>query len=229
MSKKPTHKAYVVNQGRDRKSYWREVGAIWPHPNGNGFDINIYDGLAVSGRIVCVEPRTETIEPEPKPKEEISDKHTRQTLKTRRARYVRPQISGGGSRRQGRALRCPCLFSSSNKTQETKMGMDVYGKKPSSEAGKYFRNNIWWWHPLASYIVKRGPPEVTRKCRYWHSNDHDGLNAKDALKLAQWLRQELADGSCEAYADSLDEEAFSVENVREFAVFLEACGGFEIW
>jgi hypothetical protein len=60
---KPTHKAYVVNQVKDPAkpnnftSYWREVGAVWPHKNGNGFDITIYDGLAVSGRIVCTEPK----------------------------------------------------------------------------------------------------------------------------------------------------------------------------
>jgi hypothetical protein len=29
------------------------------------------------------------------------------------------------------------------------MGMDVYGKEPKSDKGEYFRNNVWWWRPLA--------------------------------------------------------------------------------
>jgi hypothetical protein len=57
---KPSHIAYVVTQpeeGSDRKPIWRSVGAIWPHKNGNGFDLMIHDQLAVSGRIVCTETK----------------------------------------------------------------------------------------------------------------------------------------------------------------------------
>lgn len=51
---KPTHTAYVVNEARDgSKGYWREVGAVWPHKTGTGFDLVVFDQLAVSGRIVC--------------------------------------------------------------------------------------------------------------------------------------------------------------------------------
>jgi hypothetical protein len=55
---KPSHIAYVVNKtdDEDRKDFWRPVGAVWPHKNGNGFDVVIYDQIAVSGRIVCTVP-----------------------------------------------------------------------------------------------------------------------------------------------------------------------------
>jgi hypothetical protein len=56
MSNKPTHSAYVVinpPEGSDKKAQWHEVGAVWPHKNGEGFDVVIPDGLSVSGRIVC--------------------------------------------------------------------------------------------------------------------------------------------------------------------------------
>jgi hypothetical protein len=64
--KKPTHIAYVVTEpkeGSDR-SFWRAVGAIWPHTNGSGFDLVIYDQLAISGRIVCTEAKEKTPVPE---------------------------------------------------------------------------------------------------------------------------------------------------------------------
>ena len=64
---KPTHIAYVVippKEGSDKKAIWREVGAIWPHTKGNGFDLVVIDQLSVSGRIVCTE-RKEPVATEP--------------------------------------------------------------------------------------------------------------------------------------------------------------------
>lgn len=58
---KPTHRAYIVIDPRKEggKAQWIEVGAVWPHKNGNGFDLVVPVGLSVSGRIVCVEPRAD--------------------------------------------------------------------------------------------------------------------------------------------------------------------------
>jgi hypothetical protein len=54
---KPSHIAYVVNEPSKEggEKMWRAVGAVWPHKNGNGFDVVIHDQLAVSGRITCTE------------------------------------------------------------------------------------------------------------------------------------------------------------------------------
>jgi hypothetical protein len=65
---KPTHTAYVVKdpkEGTDQKAQWREVGAVWPHKNGKGFDLVIFDQLAVSGRIVCTERKEKSAEETP--------------------------------------------------------------------------------------------------------------------------------------------------------------------
>jgi len=61
---KPSHTAYLVQAspaGSDRKPRWIEVGAVWPHKNGTGFDLVVPEGLSLTGRIVCVakEPKTE--------------------------------------------------------------------------------------------------------------------------------------------------------------------------
>lgn len=63
---KPTHKAYVVQEpreGSDRKGRWLEVGAVWSHRNGSGFDVVIAQGLSVSGRVVCVPPKADEEQP----------------------------------------------------------------------------------------------------------------------------------------------------------------------
>lgn len=62
---KPSHIAYVVSdpkEGTDRKAQWREIGAVWPHRNGGGFDLVIYDQLSISGRIVCTERKDKPAE-----------------------------------------------------------------------------------------------------------------------------------------------------------------------
>jgi hypothetical protein len=62
---KPSHIAYVVSEPKecsDRKAIWREVGAIWPHKNGGGFDLVRVDQLSVSGRIVCTERKEKPAE-----------------------------------------------------------------------------------------------------------------------------------------------------------------------
>lgn len=38
---KPTHTAYVVT-GKGDKANWHEVGAVWLHKDGSGFDLTIF-------------------------------------------------------------------------------------------------------------------------------------------------------------------------------------------
>ncbi|WP_081349487.1 hypothetical protein [Mycobacteroides chelonae] len=146
------------------------------------------------------------------------------------------------------------------------MGMDVFGVSPANETGQYFRNNVWWWRPLADFICERYP-EVAAGCAYWQSNDGDGLDAEGAQKLARLIRDDLATGFVNDYErdyiikmEAMPDETceycngtgkretkecngcqgkgqrrpwdasypFSADNVRDFALFLERCGGFRI-
>jgi hypothetical protein len=59
----PSHNAYIVidpKPGTDKKPIWRRVGSVWPHKNGNGFDVVIDPQISVSGRITCTEPKEKT-------------------------------------------------------------------------------------------------------------------------------------------------------------------------
>lgn len=79
------------------------------------------------------------------------------------------------------------------------MGMDIYGKNPSSEEGSYFRNNIWYWRPLW-WFCEHASPKVTAKVSHSQSNDGDGLNAKDTLILAKDIKRCIDDGTLELWA-----------------------------
>lgn len=73
------------------------------------------------------------------------------------------------------------------------MGIDVFGIKPKSKAGEYFRANVWHWRPLADCIMTVAR-DTASPCKDWHSNDGDGLNAKQSVELVRILRDEVASG-----------------------------------
>ena len=47
---------YQGNDGEERTSYTR-VGAAFPHRKGSGFNIEITEGISVSGQLVALPPR----------------------------------------------------------------------------------------------------------------------------------------------------------------------------
>lgn len=41
MSKtRPSHKIYAVRKTGERR-FWTEIGAVWPHPDGDGFAVRL--------------------------------------------------------------------------------------------------------------------------------------------------------------------------------------------
>ena len=103
------------------------------------------------------------------------------------------------------------------------MGMDVYGRKPTAPEGEYFRRNIWSWHPLAELCLELAPEEC-RPCKFWHTNDGKGLNAKQSLRLAERLQALVSDGTVASYIAQRNarQEAQSAEErfPRTFAGYL---------
>lgn len=48
--KRPSHIAYQVREGEDKKAYFNRIGAAWTHKDGEGFSIQL-DSLPVDGRV----------------------------------------------------------------------------------------------------------------------------------------------------------------------------------
>nr|WP_036279939.1 hypothetical protein [Methylocystis sp. ATCC 49242] len=61
-SKRPTHRAYAVTKRGD-KSFWREIGAAWAHPDGEGFSLKL-DLVPLNGAEIVIR--------KPKPTEEAA-------------------------------------------------------------------------------------------------------------------------------------------------------------
>ena len=49
-TKRPSHIAYQVREGDENKSYFNRIGSVWPHKDGEGYNIQL-DAVPVDGRI----------------------------------------------------------------------------------------------------------------------------------------------------------------------------------
>ncbi len=49
-SKKPSHEAFVVT-GEGENAFWTKIGAVWPHEDGKGFNVDLI-AHPVNGRLV---------------------------------------------------------------------------------------------------------------------------------------------------------------------------------
>ena len=81
------------------------------------------------------------------------------------------------------------------------MGMDLFGIKPTEKEGEHFRNNVWWWRPLAEF-VQINYSDIADKCKCWQTNDGDGLDEDDAKKLAERIEQDLVVGRVRLYEEA---------------------------
>jgi|TARA_Y100000310_G_scaffold193888_1_gene193829 hypothetical protein len=70
------------------------------------------------------------------------------------------------------------------------MGMDIYGNKPTSPKGEYFRANVWYWRPLWNYCCENC--SISQKlAEGGHYNDGMGMNSAQAAHLAEELQNLL--------------------------------------
>ena len=109
--------------------------------------------------------------------------------------------------------------------------------------GAYFRNNVWFWRPLWSYVCSICYDILSDKdVEKGNWNDGKRISKTKAKKIAKRLRKMLEEGHVELteakYRQSQERLAdddwsksypFSTDNVKQFERFCEKSGGFEIW
>ena len=74
------------------------------------------------------------------------------------------------------------------------MGIDIYGVNPTNEHnGVYFRNNVWWWHPLWEYVCKECKDFLT-ETDMQKGGDNSGkkVSKTKALKIGKRLKSLIA-------------------------------------
>lgn len=56
--RRPSHSVYIV-EGEGDKAQWTEIGAMWAHDDGEGFNLNL-KAIPTSGRLVVRTRQTKT-------------------------------------------------------------------------------------------------------------------------------------------------------------------------
>lgn len=105
------------------------------------------------------------------------------------------------------------------------MGFDVEGMAPDDEIGGHFRANIWFWHPLAWYILQKcsqcmAPGEDDEAA--WHRNEDFIISQETSVKIADELEKLIAEGT--AFKDVQSFNRNRAEATPETCGFCEGSG-----
>ena len=128
-------------------------------------------------------------------------------------------------------------------TERTDKHWEKYHEWQDENCGTYFRNNVWFWRPLWSFVCGACGDILTRKdVEQGSYNDGHKISKTKAKRIASRLRRYLKDGHVDAYeswyarkvSQLKDDDCnrnypFSIDNVKEFERFCEHSGGFQIY
>ena len=126
--------------------------------------------------------------------------------------------------------------------EETDAYFEAKAKWETENPGYYFRNNVWWWHPLWDFVcISCGDFMTEEDAKEGHHNGGHEIDEETAEKIVERLTFLLKVGGVKkfeeerkAQLEALPEDdfnrnyPFSVENVEEFVKFVKESGGFQI-
>tara|TARA_R100000656_G_scaffold104149_1_gene75892 strand:+ start:222 stop:719 length:498 start_codon:yes stop_codon:yes gene_type:complete len=127
------------------------------------------------------------------------------------------------------------------KNDEKDIYFEEYHDYQAMNPGIYFRNNVWNWRPLWSYICEHCSNILTEDdMNSGCYNDGVRISKTKSLRIASRLSKLIKNGSVAAWEKEYskinsDEDKskfsypFSEDNVKEFMIFCKESGGFEIW
>ena len=64
--------------------------------------------------------------------------------------------------------------------------------------GVYFRNNCWWWRPLANFIIEKCDWLTQEQKERLHDNSGFEFSQDEALTIADTLQKQVDDGTANA-------------------------------
>ena len=64
--------------------------------------------------------------------------------------------------------------------------------------GIYFRNNCWWWRPLANFIIEKCDWLTTEQKERLHDNSGFEFSQHEAITIADTLQKKVDDGTANA-------------------------------
>jgi len=86
------------------------------------------------------------------------------------------------------------------------MSTNLHGEMPVNQTGKYFRSNMWWWHPLWAYVCSNTSGVLSDEGKEMGLyNDGHLIEFEQALSLADQLDKLIKDGDVKEYETAFNE------------------------
>jgi len=97
----------------------------------------------------------------------------------------------------------PEIDWSSNPSEEEKQAYFKASDAWHAEnQGAYFRNNVWWWHPLWEFVCIACDDVLSEEAKHKGTfNEGYQYDAETALIIADRLKEALEGGSVQVYAE----------------------------
>lgn len=95
--------------------------------------------------------------------------------------------------------KCPKdLFNGCSEKEQKKYFEDL--DKYQEQKGTYFRNNVWWWRPLAHYVLEYTKVIDEDKKKYWSTNDFYTIEDEEAVQIAKQLKHLINSGHTKRFS-----------------------------
>jgi hypothetical protein len=100
-------------------------------------------------------------------------------------------------------------------SQPTREETDKYFKEKSKYqkevVGDYFRNNVWWWRPLAHYVIKYTGCIDESDHEYWSENGGHEVDDQTAKQIHNQLQVLIESGHTQKFQDDYEKERAKAE------------------
>ena len=86
--------------------------------------------------------------------------------------------------------------------------LDEYEKEV---VGDYFRSNVWWWRPLASYVINYTGCVDENDAEMWGTNDGHEVDNETAQQIHNQLQVLIESGHTQKFQDDYEKERVKAE------------------
>jgi len=86
--------------------------------------------------------------------------------------------------------------------------LDEYEKEV---VGDYFRSNVWWWRPLAGYVIQYTGCISEEDAEKWSYNDGHEVDDETAQQIHNQLQVLIESGHTQKFADDYEKERQKME------------------
>tara|TARA_R100001086_G_scaffold190411_1_gene107881 strand:- start:432 stop:1016 length:585 start_codon:yes stop_codon:yes gene_type:complete len=101
----------------------------------------------------------------------------------------------------------------------TKEEQEEYFRKKeeyqSQVVGDYFCSNVWWWRPLADYIIQYTNCVSHEDVKHWGYNDGHEVSEEEAKAIAKQLKHLIKTGHTRKHAEDYERERKKAEDYNQ--------------